>query len=93
MNANMTDVLVQDGVVTLAGWELRMLLDLVGERADTLLASHERTGNEAQLDDALDYVSLFNKLKFSVQRAQKAAPCAAHRNDRSSSCSQASMSN
>lgn len=64
--ATHTDLLLSEGVVTLANWELRMLRDLVGEKADALLALHERTGSDKQLDDALDFMALFNKLNFTA---------------------------
>jgi hypothetical protein len=54
-----------DGVITLNEWELRQVRDLIGDRADALLTKAAAQNDDNALDEAWEYIDLYNKLNAS----------------------------
>lgn len=65
MRTNQTELLTVDGVITLNAWELRLIRDAIGDRADALLEQAAACGDDAALDEAWEFIELYNKLTVS----------------------------
>jgi hypothetical protein len=75
MQSNHSELLTPDGLLTMTVWELRLMLDAIGDKADALMAKATAQNDDNALDEAWELIELFNKLNgVSTMRPLRGHP-------------------